>query len=461
MAQLRTRIDRRWTALVLASLAVSACGRDASQPSPPPALFTRLNTDESRKLSATLSGQSSMQAISAELKQRLESSIDSMTSADREFLVSRMMTRTPDEVRNFLGRPDERFLLNSALLPGTGEARVVTLNVTGFSPSTLWVRRLGPPNQSTSLYEGHSRDSSVLVRFFHDSVVVGEISSRTARLTFRSGAFGDVAFAPDTTTYVPEAAPIVPRRARPLRPQILPRGVERPREDAAAPPPADCAPRDVQLVVGVPSVLVAMSDRPALEKEIGLAVRGATDVLSEGQISNEVHATVRFLNGSITGSSLAVLHDIEDRSSAASRELRDAVTASRANAGILVLGEVDDRACGRSFVMERGEPSLPFGYVLRRCLGKKSLAHEMTHLLGATHTPTEVPAFSSESHGFRNADADFRTIEATCPEGTACSDRISMLSDKTRPFGTMRRGADNANSARAFRASICQLTGPQ
>jgi hypothetical protein len=383
----------------------------------------------------------------------MASSIDSLTPADQGRVYGKMMERTPREVREFLSAPSERYLLNSAVLPAAAEARAVTLNVPGFVASTLWVRRVGGANRVPKVFEGYSADSSVSMTFYQDSVVVGELTSPRGRLQFRSGVFGDVVFVQDTAAYVPEAPPLVPRDTAPPPPRARPRpgrksGAQREREEAAPPPPpAECAPRDLTLVVGVPPSVAASNDRALLEGEIQRAV---------GQVAS---STVLFLKSDVSRISDTVMSDLEVPTSAASKELHAAVTARGAVGGLLVLSGLDKTTCGRSFVLQPGRRVVPFGYVLRHCLNQLSVAHEVTHFLGANHVFPEKPAFSIESYGYHDTVADFRTIEGVCPPGVNCLDRIARLSDRTKQFRAVPRGASTANSAHAFRASLCTLTG--
>ncbi len=453
------KVGLAWVLLSCAS--VTACSQDELRTDAAP-LFSTLDEEDSRNLSAKLAGRPTMVGTQRDIQLWMEATTDSLSSVDRTLMVERFLAQKPQEVREFLRVPSERYLLNSALLPQGAEARLMTLRIPGVAVSTLSVQRIGGPDRVPTIFHGFSADSSISIIFSHDSFVVGELTSRNERWQLRSGDLGDVIFTQDTASYMPEAPPLEPRaspKGAGLRlDEVRPSGVEASRQPARS-ESTSCAPRDLTLVVAIPSSVVPVKGRAVLEREIQNAVAEAILVFRESNIIRDISVRVIFLETDVNGSSQAVLRDIETANSAASRELVAAVAEHRATGGLLVLERVDDNACGGGFVLLKDRPVLPYAYVLRRCLGQKSLAHELTHWFGANHGYRDVPAFSPRSYGYRNTQADFRTIEATCPADVKCLDRIAMLSDHTKRYGRAPRGASTASSAHAFRESICTLTG--
>jgi hypothetical protein len=187
--------------------------------------------------------------------------------------------------------------------------------------------------------------------------------------------------------------------------------------------------------------------------DIGHAVVEATLALRESHLVNVIDERVLFLTSSVSGSSHDVTGSLANATSPVSKELRAAMKAHGAAAALLVLPEVADGFCGRSFIQLPGKVFLPFGYVLARCLGEMSLAHEMTHLLGANHSYPDEPAFATDTYGYHDVGADYRTLEGACPQGVHCRDRIPALSDRSK-----HRGSATANSARLFPMTLCALT---
>jgi hypothetical protein len=474
MRRLHLRLVGSLRAMLLLAFATTAgCGEKQDTPEVPP-LFAKADADAARQLQGEVAGQTSMQPLEASVRLFLKASPDSLTAMDEQRVIKSMMMRNPAEVGRFLRTAPTQFRLNSAFLPQGEEARMVQLEIPGFAATTLTLRRIGSRDATSGVYEGVSDDQGVNMTFFSDSVIVGEITSRGARFQFRSGEYGEIVFLQDTTSYVPEAPPLVPRRrptaARDLPLKAMKRAAEAAKTadaskgvDKAAEQAATCTPRDLTFVVGVVPALATASNRALLQAEIQRAVAEASQVFAESAIVGSITATVIFLDANVLGSSESVLRELEAGQTRPSRALRDAVVARRATGGLLLLSEVDDGACGRAFVLEKNVAGVPFGYVLRRCLNKKSLAHELTHLLGANHQSPDTPRFSNDSYGYRNVTADFRTIESTCPENTQCLDRFALLSDYSRPLGRspknpIPRGATVANSAKAFRESMCTLT---
>jgi hypothetical protein len=225
-----------------------------------------------------------------------------------------------------------------------------------------------------------------------------------------------------------------------------------------AAPLADCAPRDISVVIAVPQVLLDQNTQQGIESDIATAVADAEKAFGESEIVGRIKHSVEYVNFDLGGPAADVVRELERGSSAASEGLRSLRAHADAVAAFLLLEEVDDRYCGGASVLRPQAKITPFGYVLRRCLGKGlTLAHELTHIFGANHQLTS-PAYSDASHGYVDDDGAFRTLEDACEVDVQCLDRIPRLSDAAKKVeGAPRGSTDRANSAREFRSSICLL----